>query len=359
VRAAEASGGIHPGTVREILVVRPHNQTGDMLLSTPLFTALRRGFEAARITLVASPENWEVMVAHPDVDEVLVLDKRRFRKHPVRPYEFWKALRRTPWDLVLMPTTVSYSVTSALVAALAGGRVRVGCDGRAYGRTMGRAVFSVQVPCRWSGEHQTDRNLDFARALGLAIPTRAPSMGLRAEETSWAAARVAAWREQGRRLVGIHPGAGKLANRWPVRRFAAVGLALAEDPLNQVFVMVGPRETTLGHAMRDFLGDRAVHLSGLSLREAAALIGQFDAFLCNDTGVMHMAAALGTPSVALFGPTDPNLWAPLSPTSHWLRGSGRRVDAIEASDVIARMTELLAADGSNPEADYASEPTSV
>lgn len=337
--------------VRQVLVVRPHNQMGDMLLGTPLFGALRQALPEARTTLVASPDNWEVMVAHPDVDELLVFDKKRFQRRPAEALAFWRSLRRVRWDLVIVPTTVSFSVTSALIARAAGGRLRIGSDGSAYGRTMGRALFDVHVPCRWDGEHQTDRNLDFVRALGIPASTRCPTMGLTSDETGWARQRVDGWRRRGSRLVGLHPGAGKLPNRWPIEAFVEAARILAADPLNHVLIMVGPREADLEAVMRRGLGRSATYLSGLPLRRAAALIDQFDVLLCNDTGVMHVAAALRTPTVALFGPTNPQLWAPLSPATRVLRGAGNRISSLEVGTVVESVSQMLG------EASHASEST--
>ncbi len=344
--------------VKFVLVVRPHNQMGDMLLSTPLFRALRRGYPGSRTTLVASPDNAEIMLEHPDVDEVLVFDKKRFQRHSGEAYAFLRSLRAHPWDLVIMPTTVSFSVTSAIVARLAGGRLRVGSDGSAYGRTIGRRVFQIQVPCRWAREHQSDRNLDFARALDLDIPDRSPSMGLSAEETSWARTQLADVRSAGRRAIGIHPGAGKRLNRWPAERFARVAAALAEDAKNQVFVIAGPKEGILRDAVRKRVDDRVVCLADLPLRRAAALIGGLDLLICNDTGVMHIGAALGRPTLALFGPTDPGLWAPLATNLKWLRAGDGRMETLTFDEVHAKALELLRTARAAGEATHASDSAS-
>ncbi|MCK4547925.1 MAG: glycosyltransferase family 9 protein [Candidatus Eisenbacteria sp.] len=353
---------IDPGQVREVLVVRPHNQMGDMLLSTPMFSALRRGFPKARITLMASPDNYEIMIAHPDVDRCLVFEKKKFRTRPGDLLGFWRSLRGTRWDVVIMPTTVSFSVTSCIIAWLAGGRVRIGCDGRAYGRSLGKAVFHIHVPCVWTAEHQTERNLDFTRAAGVTVQSREPVMGLRDEERCWARAELELLRNEGQRLIGIHLGAGKIPNRWPVERFARIAAALAGSPANRVMVMVGPREEPLVEEIRDHIPNEVMVVSGLSLRQASAFIGELDFFLCNDTGVMHIGAALSTPTLALFGPTDPRLWAPLSPALHWLRGEGNRMDSLSVEQVQGKLQEILVSlnnpGSSAGECDHASECSS-
>jgi ADP-heptose:LPS heptosyltransferase len=329
-----------PGDVRWVLVVRPHNQMGDMLLGTPLLTALRSGYPEARIALLASPDNYGIMEHHPAVDELRVYDKRRLQAHPSEVRTFLAWLRGSPWDLVLMPTTVSFSVTSTLLARLAGGKLRVGGDGRAYGRRAGDAVFDLVVPCR-KDEHQTDRNLAFARALGLPIPTRRPSMGLSSGERAWAEAERRALAPEGARLVGIHPGAGKVPNRWPVERFGEVARVLLEDPRNSVAILAGPKEAALRETLSARSGPRVRTLPDLTLRQAAALIERMDLFLCNDTGVMHIAGALGTPTVALFGPTDPACWAPLSPAVRWLRAPDLRMTSLGTEAVLGAVFGIL------------------
>ncbi len=327
------------GNVRRILVVRPHNQMGDILLGTPLFSALRQGYPKASITLLASPDNAEIMVAHPDLDELLVFDKKRLQKHPGEARAFLGSLRDPPWDLVIMPTTVSFSVTSAILARIAGGTVRVGSDGSAYGRAIGRRVFDIHVPCRWTTEHQSERNLDFARALDLAASSVVPSMGLTSGERAWARAETGG--SAGRRRIGVHPGAGKLPNRWPAERFARVCSGLADDHGSQVYVMVGPKEGALRDAIRSRVDERVLCLPDLPLRRVAALIGELDFLLCNDTGVMHVGAALGTPTLALFGPTDPLLWAPVSEELHWIRARDHRMESLSFDEVYGKIRTIL------------------
>jgi ADP-heptose:LPS heptosyltransferase len=346
-------GSVIPESVRDILVVRPHNQMGDMLLSTPLFSALRRAFPGARITLIASPDNYEMMIAHPDIDELRVFDKKRLRRRPGDLWRFWRFLRRTSWDTVIMPTTVSFSLTSSVIAWLARGRVRVGSDGSAYGRSMGATIFDIQVPCEWDREHQTQRNLDFARAVGAQPVTLAPSMGLRDEETAWARGQLQDLKREASRIIGIHPGAGKIPNRWPIERFGQVASDLASDPGSHVCIMVGPREGDLLRIVRDQLGERATYFAGMSVRQAAALIGEFDFFLCNDTGVMHIGAALSTPTLALFGPTDPQMWAPQVPNLRWIRGADDRMDSIGVDEVLTGIQDMLSSHHRDGDLDHA------
>jgi len=111
----------------------------------------------------------------------------------------------------------------------------------------------------------------------------------------------------------IHPGAGKKQNIWPAQGFAQM-VRMAVEQGHQVLVMHGPADAEPLSQLKDLLGDS----QGDSMRVApacsigvgAALLQQADRFLCNDTGVMHMAGALPVPTVALFGPTDPELWKP-------------------------------------------------
>jgi heptosyltransferase-2 len=332
---------VAPGVVREILVVRPHNQMGDMLLGTPLFKALRRGYPLSRITLVVSPDNAEIMREHPDIDEQVLFDKKRFQRRPAEAWGFLRLLRSRRWDLVIMPTTVSFSVTSAILAWLAPCTVRVGSDGSDYGRAIGRRVFDVQVPCCWENEHQADRNLDFARVLGLDVTDRSPSMGLTEEERSDAREVLAVGGSAGRRAIGIHPGAGKRPNRWPAERFGLVASALAGDEEDRIYVMAGPGEEALKETIRTVTDRRVTILPPLSLRTAAAVIGELDFFLCNDTGVMHIAAALGTPTLALFGPTDPEFWAPVSPNVEWLRAPDPNMASLTVDEVMGEIRMRL------------------
>src|SRR5205823_15106747 len=120
--------------------------------------------------------------------------------------------------------------------------------------------------------------------------------------------------------IGFHPGAGKLANRWPAERFAMVADRLSEEFGATAVVTCGPMDADPVREMTERLRAPHVVLRGHPIRGVAAVLQRLDLVITNDTGILHVAAGVGTPVLSLFGPTDPAQWAPIGPASVPLTG---------------------------------------
>ncbi len=331
---------------RRVLIVRQHNQMGDMVCATPALRALRRCFPSAEIVLVTAPVNHEVVAHNPHVDRVLLFDRTVWRD-PVRLWRFMRALRRFRPELAVVLNSVSFSVTSAWIAAVSGAPMIMGGDSRPYGWDLSRHLFSLEMPSRPDMDrHAVLHNLAPLEAVGVA------SAGLETvvvptEREGAAAAALAARLPAGQELVLLHPGAGKRENRWPPARFAAIARRAAAAGA-RVVVLHGPADGQTLAAFRAALAEepdaavraRVVVASTLAMGVAAALLQRSDRFLCNDTGIMHVAGAVGAPTLALFGPTDPRLWKPLSPLVCALRGESNRLDALGVETVWSALLAL-------------------
>jgi heptosyltransferase-2 len=141
---------------------------------------------------------------------------------------------------------------------------------------------------------------------------------------------VAKWRATSglthdkRRTVALAPGAVGPGKAWPVEHYAALARQLTEDG-HTVWVLGGPNEIALaaqitaagGKAVRDFTGN--------DLRHAAVALAAADAVVANDSGLMHISAAIGTPTIAIFGPSSPTHWAPLNPLAAILEPPGEEL----------------------------------
>jgi ADP-heptose:LPS heptosyltransferase len=204
---------------------------------------------------------------------------------------------------------------------------------------------------RWrQDEHEVVRWCRLLRAHGIAAdPTRLDLLppGRRLPALAPAEARGATL---------IHPGAAAGARRWPAERFGAVARA-ERDAGRRTIVTGGPTEVALAHAVAGAAGlpAEAVYAGRTSLVELAALVGVAGRVVCGDTGVAHLATALRTPSVVLFGPTTPAVWGP-PPARPWHRAlwvgrtgdpHAERVDpgltAISVDDVLAALDAVAEA----------------
>jgi ADP-heptose:LPS heptosyltransferase len=337
---------------RSILVVRQHNQLGDMLCAVPLLRALRVHCPNAVITLVASPVNYEVMQHHPFVDHLLLYDKRsylgKFWVKTKRLMAFIRKLRGEGFDLAIVPSTVSTSVTSDLLAYLSGAPTRIGVGNINGVENPSRVFFTVSTRLKWSEtphRHQTLRNMDVVAPLGVVTNNLSTEIGLTAEERRRGREELGPVPGPGGLSIGIHPGAGKPLNRWPASRFASVARNLVEAFNVHIYITCGPMDDDPVRAMTSELSIPYKVIQGKPIRTVASMLSHLDLVLTNDTGIMHVAAAVGAPVLSLFGPTDPQQWAPIGPKHRYIQGREGKIGTITVDEVVWIAAEMLRARG--------------
>jgi heptosyltransferase-2 len=130
------------------------------------------------------------------------------------------------------------------------------------------------------------------------------------EVVAWRARRGVA--SDGSPIVSLAPGAVGPGKRWPTENYAELAKALVQDGAT-VWILGGPLEKELAEAIVHYAGSRVRDLTGNDLRDAIIALKASDLAVTNDSGLMHISAAIGTPTIGIFGPTDPRLWGPLNP----------------------------------------------
>jgi heptosyltransferase-2 len=292
------------------LIVRAPNWLGDAVMALPALGGVRRAYADATLVVAArasvAPLFEEQTAAAPD--ELLVVDRAREAAQ----------LRDAKADAILL---LPNSFGSAWTAS------RTGIDERWGFRAGGRGWMLTRGVRRPRGRvHHVDYYLALVRGLGLDAPPAAPRVVARPETLERADRLLRdAGVVAGTRLVGFAPGAAYgHAKRWPPDRVAAVIAALA--PRGVAAVVVGTaadRDTARAIESALPAGTRVVDLVGrTTLRQLVGVIARCAAFVSNDSGAMHVAAALGVPLTAIFGPTDERVTSPAG--------------GAEAIDVIAR-----------------------
>jgi heptosyltransferase-2 len=284
------------------LLVAQTSFLGDVVLTTPLLSALRRRLAPRRLAVLVRPEAVALVAGHPDVDDVLVDDKRGRDRGARGLVRTIGRLRRERFDVAVSPHR---SARTAL--ALAGARIphRVGFAGRA-----GSALYHVRV-ARDPARHDVLRNLALVEPFG--GPTATPA--LHVPVSPEAARRAAALLPAGRGpLVGLAPGSVWATKRWTPAGFAAVLAALVRDGARAV-LLGAPEETALAEAIRRESGVAATVLAGRTdVATLVAAIDRLDVLVANDSAPMHVACARGVPVVAVFCATTPALgygpWGP-------------------------------------------------
>ena len=298
-------------TARKIIILRALF-VGDLLCATPAFTALRRRFPDAEISLIGLPWTQDLVDRSPTLDRLL--PSPGFAGIPEVPYDpartaaFFAAQQAAGYDLALQ-LQGSGSNSNAIVAAL-GARHSIG-----FGRSPDPRL-SATVP--WiESENEVLRCLRPLQLLGVETPDTTLDFPLLPTDMRRAQALLAGLPLTPGPIVGLHAGAKDPRRRWPAARFAALGDALATRFQARIVLTGGPGDQPLGAAVRAAMHVPALDLTGRTdLGAAAAVISRLDLLVTNDTGASHLAAATRTPSVVLFGRERPDRWAPLDRARH-------------------------------------------
>lgn len=284
--------GSPPPAPRRVLVVRA-GAIGDFVLTLPALVALRRAYPLARLHLVGNRAAAVLALESGTVDAVYSFD------------DAWVARLFTPTPAAATAplADVDFAVVwlrdpeSPLVASL--------------GALGVPTLAAPSFPPPGARVHVADHLLSALHPLGIspgdAIPRLALSRaGLQRADDLLTRHRLG----PPARIVAIHPGSGGRYKSWPAERFAAVADALAVGGV-QSLLLAGPADAEqIGLVRRSLRRASPLEARPGDLIELAAILARCDAYLGNDSGVSHLAAAVGAPTVAIFGPTDPAVWAP-------------------------------------------------
>jgi heptosyltransferase-2 len=301
---------------------------GDLLLATPALCALRETYPHATIDLLVTPSSAGLLDDWNVIDHVIVLDKYLFDyglqilKNPrdlLRLRPLWRKLREGHYDAVLLlhHLTLPFGrLKHQFLMRATGAKLRVGMDN-------GHGWFlNVRVRDRGFGAmHEADYNLAVAQAVGASTNDRRLTVPL--SETDYAQARQLVYGDDApdavqRPIIAMHAGSGgySTARRWAPEKFAQLADTLFHDVGGQLLLLGGPEEAELNQRIMGMMhsGMPVRNLAGKgTIKVAAAVLEQADLFVGNDAGLMHLATATGTPTVAIFGLSNWKAWGPYVP----------------------------------------------
>jgi heptosyltransferase-2 len=294
------------------IVIRSANWVGDAIMTTPAVATIRDRFPKARITVLAKPWVVPVFEHNPHVDEVMVYQANDRHRGPLGIWRLAGELRQRHFDLAIL---FQNAFEAALIAWLARIPRRLGFT------TDGRSLLLTHRIRSWRGlkkGHLIDYYLGLLTGAGMVAKNRKLSLTIAPREQSGAQERLTALGIPANvPVIGLNPGAAYgTAKRWPAERYIRLGRRLIQTQHAFLLVFGGPGEARLGEEIAGRIGDGCLNLCNrTSLREAMALIQCCRVFVTNDSGLMHVAAALDVPQVVIIGPTDPVATGPANSAS--------------------------------------------
>lgn len=296
----------------EKVLIRGTNWIGDVVMTLPAVAAVRETWPGARISVLAKPWVAEVYRLSADVDDVIVFQEPGRHAGIGGKLRLAGELRCVGFDCAIL---LQNAIEAAIIARLAGIPFRAGYNSDGRGVLLTHAVRRTRAIRR---VHQIDYYIEMVRALGCTPAAR--DVCLRPGKDSDELAGTLCERfgiDGGCRLIGIAPGAAYgPAKKWFPERFAAVADRLMDDIGAQtiLFGSAGDRESTA--AVQGAARHALIDIAGMTnLKEAIVLIARCSLFISNDSGLMHVAGALGVPTIALFGSTNPATTSPVGERS--------------------------------------------
>ena len=284
--------------IYKILIIRT-DRIGDLVLSTPSFTALKNKFPKAYISLVVNNYTKELVVNNPMIDKVITCDSETSLFDKLR---FILDLRRMHFDLILVLHSTFWSCA---ISFLSGALFRIGYKERGCG-----FLLTTPIPPKKGDEivHEVEKTLDIVRVIGANIEAKELYIGVTEQGERYA---ETFFREMGissrDKIVAIHPGARQEYIRWQKEGFAEIANNLIEEYHFKILLVGDDSEE---HLVEDILRliknkKKVIPTGNTTLTQLVSLLKRCNLFIGNSTGPMHMAAALNIPVVAIFGCINP------------------------------------------------------
>lgn len=337
---------------RRILIIKL-GAIGDVLHSLPVLSTLRSIFPEAHIGWVVEQKSLPILQGNPDLDELILLERQRLKGWTNLAYlrEWRRHLRSRQFDTVL---DLHNLLKSGVIALMSGAGVRIGFRKWREGNFL---FMNHWIQPELRHQHAVDKYLSLLTGLGI-------------DEMKWDRRFPLNWNSEvelfvdhffrehqqhhGERWVAINPGASWPSKRWPPDRYAEVGDALVKKFRVRVLILWGPEEYSLAESVGKSMTQKSVLAPKASIKQVMALIRRCRLLISGDTGPVHIAAALGVPTVTLFGPSNPFrngpfgqgnriIKSPIGPADHFQRKERGRhwLNAIESQTVIHEAIEQL------------------
>jgi ADP-heptose:LPS heptosyltransferase len=328
----------------ENILVIDFGQLGDVVLSLPALREIRKRFPRANVTVAVGKSAAEVVRLSDFANEILAVDRVGLRDGSklvslVRLFKLVKQVRRASYDFVIDLHSLSETNVLGFLS---------GAPKRLYSRRPPRSHdfldnFEPRPPIEddHRKRHLVDRYLDVLQPLGVKTIEREPRIKTRPSDLAKIEKLLRkAKADMGAPLVGIFPGAGNPTRRWPLKKFAELADYLVRNDRVRVILFLGPEEASIAGELKKEFPENTIILDKLTIPELAAAQARLAVFISNDTGPMHIAAAVGTPVVVLLSKRAPDSYLPIGDRHRFI--SNVLIEEISVDDAYEASRSVLA-----------------
>ncbi len=340
------------GQLKKILLIRPHQGLGDLLLASPIFKALKDSPQKPAVHFLADTYNYIAVDRLPSLDKIWTWDKKAMQ-NPATAWSFFGALRRERYDLAIIVSSHIPSFTSFLIAWFSGARRVIAFDTFPHynGANWSRWLAHLALPNLPVDTPEYQKYAALIRPLGLEIVAR-PEFCLSAEAERWAASE---WKKYsfpaGRPVVALFLAGNpdRPERLWPLESWVALAKALQAQQMTLVAIVPPPQfrsgsgaiETGVYEKFSKQLGARLPAFAARELVQVIAFLKHTSLFVCPDGGIFHTAVSAGVPTLGLLFAMDPRCWTiPVSWMS-WCAPSDRKAESLTPDVVLKEILRRL------------------
>ena len=318
-------------TPERILVVKL-DHLGDVLLATPVFSNLRRAYPNTELHALTGAWSRVVLEKHPDVSKVIEYNSPAFCRtgQPTslkQTFRLYQALRRQKYDMIVELRGDWRVVWFAFL--------------RLTPKRLDRAALQVEHKLgfvRFTGTHETTRNLDVLKQAGIPIPVQTTTFSVTTEDEKWASDFLATHQiDREHPLIAIHPGSPIQLKRWLPERYAELVDWLIAQKGAQILLVGVKDEIQIITDIQARMQGESINIAGeTTLTQLASILHKCNIFIGNDSGPMHLAAAVGIHTIGLYGPGDPTRFGPVGEKCRTIR---RKLDCPPCSGTTCQFGE--------------------
>jgi lipopolysaccharide heptosyltransferase III len=287
--------------INRILVIKLR-AIGDVVLSTVVLKNLRNAFPNAIIDFLTEDSSRQALEGNPDINSIVV-----FKPRAENGFNLIRDIRKRRYDLVI---DLFGNPRSALVTLFSSAKYRVG-----YRFGWRKYCYNIIVTPRGGEVHNTQFNLDALRAISVAVVDESPKFYIEKSDSEFADRFFNELKINDGLIIAINPAGGWYTKRWPETRYAGLADQLVEKLNAKVLILWGPGEMKHAEEIQKLMRTPSILIPSTTLKQLGAIISRCALVVTNDTGPMHIAAALGIPIVAIFGPTNPDFQGPVGTQS--------------------------------------------
>ena len=294
---------IDKSKIKKLLCIKPRG-IGDIVLSTIIIDNLVSYFQGVKIDYLTESFAKPCLEDNPNINKILIMGKKEF------PLSVALRIRKEKYDLLL---DLWSNPRTAQITFLSGVKYRVGFAyrGRKY-------AYNIRATSERGAYHSAEHNLELIKAINVPIVSKNVQYFISPSDKEFAQSVFQSYFEDFELVTGIIPSGGWESKRCDASKWVEICNGLREKYNTKFLILWGPKDKEDADYIFKNLGDSAKLAPETNIKQMSALINFCNLVIANDSGPMHISAALGKPTIGIFGPTDPVAHGPYSPTSDYV-----------------------------------------